>query len=211
MAKQAQRVAEGEHVNYTAGGAIAAGDVIVQKDLVGVAQSPMAAQETKGIDVEGIYDFAKAGGTGVTFAIGDDVWWDDTNNVAVATSGTPTGTNAYLGKCTKTAANADTTVRVRMGEGTGRGFKSVSGQSTTVAASDTIVTGLAKLLGVVATFDDDPVLDPGLVSASIGNQAGAPAAGSFLLKTWKFTSNANPTPIAATVFGKKVNWIAFGY
>lgn len=84
------------------------------------------------------------------------------------------------------------------------------GQATTVTAADTIVTGLAgPLTGVVATEDSDLVLTAAYVSATIGNQAGAPASGSFILKSWEPTSNANPTPIAATTFGKKVNWFAF--
>lgn len=86
----------------------------------------------------------------------------------------------------------------------------VAGQSTTVAASDTIVTGLSLLVGVVATLDSDPVDDPFMVTASIGDQAGTPAAGSFLLKTWKNTGGTDPTPAAATTFSKKVNWWAFG-
>lgn len=87
---------------------------------------------------------------------------------------------------------------------------SASGQSITVTADDTIATGLAGALAVVvATLDDDPSLTCAYVSANIGTQAGAPAAGSFYLKTWMPTSNANPTPIAATTFGKKVNWVAY--
>lgn len=90
------------------------------------------------------------------------------------------------------------------------GLKTVSGQQVTVTAVDTVVTGLNTVLQVVASFEDDPGLDPALVTAQVGNQAGAPAAGSIIIKTWKFTSNANPTPLAATTFGKKVNWIAIG-
>jgi hypothetical protein len=84
------------------------------------------------------------------------------------------------------------------------------GQATTVAAVDTIVTGLTTVVSVTATLDSDPVDDPEWVSASIGDQAGTPAAGSFLLKTWKNTSGSDPTPLAATTFSKKVNWIAIG-
>lgn len=87
---------------------------------------------------------------------------------------------------------------------------SAVGQSTTVAASDTIVTGLGKLTAVVASFDDDIGDNPEWVTASIGDQAGTPAAGSFLLKTWQNTSGSDPTPTAATTFSKKVNWIAYG-
>lgn len=86
----------------------------------------------------------------------------------------------------------------------------VTGRATTVTAADTIATGLSSVAGVVATLDDDPGDDPMLVSATIGDQAGSPAAGSFILKTWKNTGGTDPTPLAATTFAKKVNWIAWG-
>ena len=89
-------------------------------------------------------------------------------------------------------------------------YKIARGVHTTVAASDTVVTGLATVVAVVATLESDPVLDPLLVTASIGNQSGAPAAGSVLIKTWQPTAANDVTPIAATTFGKKVNWIAIG-
>lgn len=83
------------------------------------------------------------------------------------------------------------------------------GQHTTIAASDTVVTGLANVVAVVAQLDDDPVDGCMHVTSSIGDQAGAPAAGSIYLKTWKST-DADATLIAATTFSKKVNWIAIG-
>jgi hypothetical protein len=90
------------------------------------------------------------------------------------------------------------------------GQKVASGQFTTVSAADTVATGLNTVTSVVAILEADPGLDPALVTAQIGDQAGAPVAGSIIIKTWKFTSNANPTPLAATTFTKKVNWIAIG-
>jgi hypothetical protein len=87
------------------------------------------------------------------------------------------------------------------------------GQATTASASDTIVTGLSKLVQVVAVLDADPTDTCDVATSSIGDQAGTPAAGSFLLKTWKVTTGGaagNPTLIAATAFSKKVNWIAWG-
>lgn len=90
------------------------------------------------------------------------------------------------------------------------GIRIVAGQHTTVAASDTVVTGLAKVFGVVATLDANPGDDPFLVSASIGDQAGTPASGSVLIKTWKH-DGTDPTPAAASTFTKKVNWLAWGY
>ncbi|RVC45103.1 MAG: hypothetical protein E5V60_15180 [Mesorhizobium sp.] len=88
--------------------------------------------------------------------------------------------------------------------------RTARGQATTVAAVDTIATGLPLLTSVVATLDSDPTDDPFMVTASIGDQAGSPPAGSFYLKTWKNTGGTDPTPLAATTFGKKVNWDALG-
>ena len=94
--------------------------------------------------------------------------------------------------------------------GTPTAMQIAYGQWTTVAASDTIVTGLSTVVSVVACMDDNPGDDPEWVSASVGDQAGTPAAGSFLLKSWKNTGGTDPTPAAASTFSKKVNWIAIG-
>lgn len=94
--------------------------------------------------------------------------------------------------------------------GVAAGYKIARGRHTTVAASDTVDSGLATVVAVVATLESDPVDDPFMVSASIGDQAGAPAAGSFYLKSWKNTGGTDPTPAAATTFSKVVNWIAIG-
>ncbi len=90
------------------------------------------------------------------------------------------------------------------------GKKVAFGQATTASASDTIVTGLATVVAAVAVLDDAPSVATLFVSCSIGDQAGAPAAGSILLKSWKPTDVNDVTPIAATSFSKKVNWIAIG-
>jgi len=95
-------------------------------------------------------------------------------------------------------------------QGVAAGYKITRGQHETVAAVDTVVTGLATVVAAVAVLDDDPGLDPDLITCAIGDQAGAPAAGSIYIKSWKRTAAGDCTPIAATTFGKKVNWIAIG-
>ncbi len=84
------------------------------------------------------------------------------------------------------------------------------GQYTTSTASDTVITGLTTVVCAMASLDSDPGDDPSWVSATIGDQAGTPAAGSILIKTWKNTGGTDPTPAAASTFTKKVNWIAIG-
>lgn len=106
---------------------------------------------------------------------------------------------------TKTAAQINALII-----GVAGGYKIARGVHSTVAASDTVVTGLTTVVAVVATLESDPVLDPLLVTASIGDQAGAPAAGSIYIKSWKATAANDVNPAAATTFTKKVNWIAVG-
>jgi hypothetical protein len=93
--------------------------------------------------------------------------------------------------------------------GVADGYKVARGVHTTAAASDTVVTGLATVVAIIATLASDPVDGAMYVTASIGDQAGTPAAGSVLIKTWKNT-DADATHVAATTFSLGVNWIAIG-
>jgi hypothetical protein len=81
-----------------------------------------------------------------------------------------------------------------------------TGAVTTVAC-----TGLSKVLCVVATQDDDCADAEVYASASIGDQAGSPAAGSVYVKLWKLTSGTDPTPAAADDTGVYINVLAVGY
>ncbi len=90
------------------------------------------------------------------------------------------------------------------------GKKFVCGQMTTATATDTVATGLATVVACGVTEDSDPIDDPEWFTATIGDQAGSPAAGSIIIKGWKNTGGTDPTPAAATTFGKKVNWWAYG-
>jgi hypothetical protein len=89
------------------------------------------------------------------------------------------------------------------------GIKIARGQHTTVAESDTVVTGLSTVVAVVVQLDSDPVDGAMHVTGSIGDQAGTPAAGSILIKSWKST-DGDATLVAGSTFTKKVNWIAIG-
>jgi hypothetical protein len=93
--------------------------------------------------------------------------------------------------------------------GVAGGYKIARGQHTTLDADDTVVTGLATVVAVIAQLDSDPVDGAMHVTASIGDQAGAPAAGSIFIKTWKST-DGDATLVPATTFTKLVNWVAIG-
>ena len=107
-------VQEGNAVDYTPGSDVAAGAVVVQGDLVGVARTPIAANTPGSLAVTGVFDFPKASGTGSAIAVGANVYWDVADEEAKTDD--ETGANKLLGKTVQAAADADTTVRVRLSQ-----------------------------------------------------------------------------------------------
>src|SRR5688500_11291740 len=94
----------------------------------------------------------------------------------------------------------------------GHDLKFIFGQHTTVAADDLVaVPELKKVLGVVAQLEGAPVVGADRALGFMGDQAGTPAAGSIRIRTYKPTATGDATPIAATTFGLKVNYIIFGF
>lgn len=105
-------VQQGEQIDYTPSADCAAGDVVVQGDLVGIARSAIPAGTPGSLAVAGVFDVAKAGAT--EFAAGALVYWDATNKRAVASDGG--GANKLLGKAVRAAGAGATTVRVRLSQ-----------------------------------------------------------------------------------------------
>lgn len=94
--------------------------------------------------------------------------------------------------------------------GVAAGYKVARGVATIDAASKDIVTGLATVVAAVVSMVGDPSMTHMYSSVTVGDQAGAPAAGSIRIKSWKPTAANDCTPIAAAdVFGN-VSWIAIG-
>jgi predicted RecA/RadA family phage recombinase len=109
---QATFVHEGDFIDHTPGADLAAGEVVVQGELVGVATRPIPANTPGGLAVEGVFDFAKATGVGTAVTAGANVYWNDAANQATTTA---TG-NKLIGKSVRAAADADATVRVRLNQ-----------------------------------------------------------------------------------------------
>jgi len=107
---QAVFVQEGFAIDYTPGADVAAGDVVVQGDLVGVSKRDIKSGKLGALAVYGVFDFAK--GAGVAYTIGQILYWDDTANVVTTTS----AGNKQIGKVVRAAATTDTTVRMRLSQ-----------------------------------------------------------------------------------------------
>ncbi len=107
-------VHDGSSIDYTPGADVAAGDVVVQGDLVGVAKTPIAANALGALAVTGVFDLPKTTGVGEAIAAGAEVYWDEADQVAKTDD--ESGANKKLGKTVKAAADADATVRVRLSQ-----------------------------------------------------------------------------------------------
>lgn len=92
-------------IDYTPSAAVAAGDVVVMADLVGVANRPIAANTLGAVSIDGVHSMPKATGA---ISQGAIVYWDATaGNVTTTSSG-----NKRAGKAAAAAASADASVSV---------------------------------------------------------------------------------------------------
>ena len=92
----AQFIHQGNSIDHTPASAMTAGDVIVQGDLIGIAQIDCAADQLGALAVTGVFDIDKATGASTAIAVGTKVYWDVAEQVAKADD--EAGANKYLGK-----------------------------------------------------------------------------------------------------------------
>ena len=104
----------GDSIDYIPASDISAGDVVVIGDLVGIAKLDIEAGKLGAIALTGVYDIAKASGSGTGIPAGIKVYWDDVTKVV--TTDDNSGSNKYLGKTIADASNDDLTVLVRLSQ-----------------------------------------------------------------------------------------------
>jgi len=105
---------DGNAIDYTPGADVAAGAVVVQGELVGVASTPIAASALGSLAVAGVFDFPKTAGVGEAIAVGSKVYWDVADGVAKTDD--ESGANKLIGKTIAAAGDDDTAVRVRLSQ-----------------------------------------------------------------------------------------------
>ena len=108
----AKFVQEGGSIDYTPGADVLTGAVVVQAELVGVAQGPIKANQLGSLAVSGVFDFPKAIGAGSAIPAGTLTYWDAA--AQNATKNAAAGANKLIGKAVKATVDADTVVRVRL-------------------------------------------------------------------------------------------------
>ena len=101
----ARFVQKGESIDYRPDTPVAAGDVVVQDNLVGVARLDIPAGTLGSLAVVGVFDIAKDSSA---VAAGNAVYWDgEAKKATTAKTG-----NQYLGKAILDADASGETVRV---------------------------------------------------------------------------------------------------
>ena len=102
----ARYVQKGDSIDYRPDTAVAAGDVIVIADLIGIARLDIEAHTLGSLAVVGVFDIVKADGQ---IPVGESVYWDAEAQKATLVSGS---NHYYLGKAILTADAEAETVRV---------------------------------------------------------------------------------------------------
>ena len=76
---------DGKTIDYTPTAALAAGDVVVLGNIIGIAQTDVPANTLTGLDIEGVFEFVKKANDVVT--AGALIYWDTENKVATISAG----------------------------------------------------------------------------------------------------------------------------
>lgn len=105
---QAQFIHQGQTVDYFPGADVAAGEVVVQGALVGVAKRDIKTGHHGALAVVGVFDFAKDSAEDISS--GAALYWDDATDQATTTS----TDNTLLGKAVAAAGVGTTVVRGRL-------------------------------------------------------------------------------------------------
>ena len=112
-AVEATYIESGGTVAYTpTDGDVSAGTVVVQGDLVGVANGAITSNTVGSLEVGGVYDVQKAPGA---ITAGAPLYWDaDGTNVTITTgvACTTVSGNTFMGFALKAAGSTNQTVRV---------------------------------------------------------------------------------------------------
>ena len=98
-------VAPGESIDYTPTSAVAAGSVVIQGSLVGVAKTDIPANQLGALAVSGLFDVKKHT---VAIDAGAKVYWNTTSSYATnVASG-----NTLIGLAAEAVASGAATVKV---------------------------------------------------------------------------------------------------
>lgn len=105
----------GDTINHIPAADVAAGDIVVQGDLVGIAKLDIKANALGALALTGVFAIPKPIGVGTAIGVGTKLYWDGTNaTIDADDGGSPATAYPYLGKSIRSASDDDATVEVRL-------------------------------------------------------------------------------------------------
>ena len=191
---QAIFVNVGNTVDYVPGAAVAEGQIVVQDQLVGIAERPIDANVQGALTVRGVFNMVKAN---EQIGAGAKVYWDDNGNPYNGVAGTgclttSAGGNTFAGKAVELAAATDERVLTRLED--------------VAALTNTVHNALTASIADPGDAGAIPVTDSGeveIVSTTIGGETrtlAAPTyAGQLLLVSFKTDGGTVVIAVATTV------------
>jgi predicted RecA/RadA family phage recombinase len=189
---QAQFIEEGQSIDHTPVAAVAAGQVVVQGSMIGVAKRPIAAATLGALAVKGIFDVVKAN---EQQALGAALYWDADGNPYNGTAGTGCATttssgNTFIGFAQVAAEATDEAVRVLW--------------SGPLAVTNTVHNALSALIADPGNAGAIPVTDTGHVeivtaTAETRTLAAPTYLGQMLLISMKTDGGDCVIAVATTV------------
>lgn len=100
----------GKSIDITApAGGVVSGQITVIGSLIGVSNQNAAEGEPAVLDTEGVFEVPKTSALAV--AVGDKLYWDNTNKVVNKTA----SGNTLVGTAVSAAANPSSTVMLKLG------------------------------------------------------------------------------------------------
>lgn len=133
---------EGCCIDYTPTSAVSAGDVVFKDNrIAGVAPSPIAANVAGSICIGGIFSVTAA--SGVTFLVGESVYWDISAGTAINFGSIDTG-DFYIGIATEAKVSGTTAVKVMLNAPKSRGLRYCSTAASTAITNTTTETAFDK-------------------------------------------------------------------
>jgi len=105
-------IQEGASVDYSPGADVAAGDVVVQHELVGVAKLDIKAGRLGALAVEGVFDFPAEEPD--VWEVGQLAYWGATEKWVTTSS--DAGANKLIGKAIQANPRPGNYVRVRLSQ-----------------------------------------------------------------------------------------------
>lgn len=155
-------VQNGDTILLTAPFTVASGAGARVGKIFGVACDDITSGATGQFKTSGVFTLTK--NTGITFAVGDVVYWDNTNKYCT----TVANSNAEIGACTATAASGDTTINVLLHSGP-VSLKFVSAEQTGTGSAQNVAHGLGVVpTRVFVTYTDLTPATVGQVNVTYG-------------------------------------------